>query len=266
MRKRIVCFLLCTFLLAEKINADIPKDLMFHNEPIDALCFFNFEGKDLDLQHCGLAKEKYLVKGHDSSLLAKGYIGFNWQDPLFPDSAQGYSYYKFFSAGENQYWLYTLNSGGGTGNFTAIHQVKRKNENTLEIKTLTGGDRCNGGLQDVTQYQDQLRFSQNLTAYDLLALASTSEPTVKAYDDLAACAICCVADAFYELDANAQLKLRYVDLGNIKDAKELPEQGALQPCFNQLLTSYIQAGKTKLTQDILHEFALKFEKTCKESK
>lgn len=263
MKIRLFLGILFSYLSIVKVCAAVPSELMFHNKPIDALCFFNLEGKEIDLEKCGLAAAKYIMKGTNSSLIAKGYIGYNWQDPKYPGSTEGYSYYKFFNSGKNIYWIYTINSGGGTGEFTAIHQVKRKNTSTLEIETLRGGDRCNGGLQDVFDVNNHLSFSQNLTAYDLIALSKKYAPKVKAYDDLAACAICCVAKAYYELTANAQLQLNYVDLGTVKNIKEMPEQGRFQSCFNQLLASYVVAGKTKLKQNMLDEFAAKFNQTCK---
>ncbi|MCW8416713.1 hypothetical protein OQJ18_14380 [Fluoribacter dumoffii] len=263
MKIKTFLLLLCSPLLAPKINAAVPPALMFHNKPVDALCFFNFEGKEIDLERCGLAKTKYGVKGHNSNLMAKGYIGYNWQDPEDPGPAEGYSYYKFFSAGKNLYWVYTINSGGGTGEFTTLYQVKRKNTTTLEAEMLIGGDRCNGGIQNVSLENHHLIFSQNLTAFDFIALSKTSAPQLKAYDDLAACAICCVAEAYYELNSDAKLQLNYVDLGTVNDIKEMPEQGALQPCFNQLLVAYAAGGKRKLKQNMLDEFAAKFMNTCK---
>ncbi|WP_454782131.1 hypothetical protein [Legionella sp. WA2022007384] len=258
-------FCLFSYLFAGEIGAAIPADFMFHNKPVDALCFFNMEGNEIDLNQCGLAKEKYVMKGQNSKLIEKGYIGYNWQDPQFSDSAQGYSYYKFFNAGEKLYWLYTINSGGGTGDFTAIHLVKRKEADILDLETLAGGDRCNGGLQDVSEVHNHLSFSQNLTAYDLVALSKASPPKIKAYDDLAACAICCVAKAYYKVNSDAQLKLDYVDLGTIADSKEMPDQGALQSCFNQLLFTYVATGNIKLKQNTLDELVAKFYQTCKKS-
>ncbi|KTD40227.1 hypothetical protein Lpar_1544 [Legionella parisiensis] len=263
MQMRMSRFFLFSCLFAAKINAAVPVDLMFHNKPIDPLCFFNIDGKTIDLKQCGQEKEKYVIKGHNSQLIAQGYIGYNWQDPQFPDSAEGYSYYRFFNAGENLYWLYTINSGGGTGNFTSIHRVKRKNTDTLEVETLVDGDRCNGGLQDVAEINNHLNFSQNLTAYDLIALSKNLDPKVKAYDDLAACAICCVAKAYYKVNSNMQLKLSYVDLGATEETQEMPDQGALQSCFNHLIASYVTAGKTQLKQDMLDGLAAKFKQTCK---
>ena len=133
-----------------------------------------------------------------------GYIGYSWQDPEFQGETEGYSYYKYFNAGKDLYWLYTINSGGGTGSFTAIHLVKRTTPTNLEVKTLFSGDRCNGGVQDVTEANNQLTFSVNLTVYDLVALSKKYSSAIRPYDDLAACAVCCIAKAFFEVDSNAQ--------------------------------------------------------------
>lgn len=154
-------------------------------------------------------------------LIKKGFTGYDWQDPL-NSATQGYSYYKIFNAGNHRYWIYTVNNGGGSGDFTAIQLIKRKNANTLETKAITRGDRYNGGLQNVSEKNSQLTFSANLTAYDFINPAENHNSSTKAYDDLAACAVCCVAKAFYTVSANTKPQLQYIALGNIKNAKEMP--------------------------------------------
>lgn len=245
------------------IYASVPKELMFHNKPIDALCFFNMKdnSNETNLNQCGRTKEKYTVTGRENKLIEKGYIGYNWHDSATPGAIQGYSYYKYFNAGDNQYWLYTVNSGGGSGEFTAVYLLKRKNTDTLEIKVLSAGDRCNGGLQDVAELNNELSFSVNLTAYDFITLAKKTSPSVKPYDDLAACAVCCVAKAYYKLKLNEQPQLNYVALENM-NAEEMPQQGTRQPCFNKLLASYGAAGKAQLKQNLLDEFAVQFNQKC----
>lgn len=248
------------YLVVATINAATPDDLMFNNKPIDALCFSNPEGNRIQLNQCGLAKEKYVMKGANSALIRKGYIGYDWQSP--EDSAEGYSYYKFFDAGNNLYWLYTINNGGGSGQFSGLNLVKRKSPNELDIQNLAGGDRCNGGLQDVSESNNQLTFSINLTAYDLVILSKKASSKLNAYEDLAACAVCCVGKAFYEVRVGAKPKLNYVDLVVESNSDEMPQQGSLQPCFNKLLSSYITSGKTKLKPDMLDELAVQFNQTC----
>jgi hypothetical protein len=260
--RRLGYFLFLSLFLTT-IYANVPENLMFHNKPIDALCFFNMDmsSKEINLNQCGLAKGTYTVTGRENNLIEKGYIGYNWHDSATPGVIQGYSYYKFFNAGNNQYWLYTVNNGGGSGEFTTLYLLKRKNTHTLEIKTLSAGDRCNGGLQDVAELNNELSFSVNLTAYDFITLAKKSPPSIKAYDDLAACAVCCIAKAYYKLKLNEQPKLNYVALGSM-NAEEMPQQGIHQPCFNKLLASYPASGKAQLKQNSLDEFAVQFNQKC----
>jgi len=264
MKIKIISGFVCSSLFSAALYATVPPDLIFKNKPIDALCFNISEGNPstIDLNNCGLTKEKYILKGSDKSLIQKGYIGYNWQDPEFQGATQGYSYYKIFNAGNHQYWLFTVNNGGGSGSFTSIYWVKRKNAETLEIKALSGGDRCDGGLQDVSEVNNTLTYSVNLTAYDFITLSPKYAPKLQAYDNLAACAVCCVAKAFYEVSTNTPPQLKYVDLGKNKNPEEMPDQGTYQSCFNQLFSSYVSLGETQLKQNKLDEFAIKFNQRC----
>lgn len=244
--------------------AAVPNDLSFNQKPIDALCFFNMQGltNPINLKDCGLSKYKYSIKGKNADLIQKGYIGYDWVDPTTPTVSHGYSYYRFFEAGNHAYWLYTVNSGGGTGDFTAVYWVKRKTATMLEMKQLANGDRCNGGIQNVFDKNHNLNYSVNLTAYDFFALANVQLPKIRAYDDLASCAVCCVAKAYYVTDADATPRLNYIDLGNTKNPEEMPQQGVLQSCFNKLFTSYVASGNNKFKPQVLKEFTDKFQKTC----
>lgn len=258
--------ILLSFLFSSIAIAAVPKDLMFNNQPIDALCFFNLDNHSptMNLNECGLKKSNYSNKGLNEQLISKGYIGYDWQDPEFHGETQGYIYYKYFKAGDHSYWLYTLNSGGGTGNFTSIQLVKRTGEDTLDVKNIAGGDRCNGGLQNVSEKNTQLTFSVNITAFDLISLAKNHHSSIKSYDDLAACAVCCVAKAFYVVGPNAQPKLLHVDLGHISKTEELPQQGTHQSCFNTLYASYVAKGNLKLKTNQIDEFMDKFKLQCLE--
>lgn len=237
-------------------------ELMFSGKPVDSLCFYNLpsNSKLIDLKTCGAKKENYTISGQNDDLIKKGYLGYIWKDPS--SNSQGDSYYKVFSAGANKYWVYTLNNTGGSGMFSAIHQVQQKTPDTLEIKTLMSGDRCNGGVQDVVETNNQLRFGVNLTPADFLVLANKNPNKIQAYDDLSACAVCCTARAFYELDPSLNLKLSYIDLGEDADIENMPNQGKYQECFNKLLASSISKKETKLNPQKFNEFVEQFNKSC----
>lgn len=256
MKKTLITLILSQFALTS-IYAMPSRDMMFADKPIDSLCFdFQEKTNTIDLQNCG-AKNRHLeiVKDQNDVLSKKGFIGYSWRDHSTPIS-QGFSYYKFYPAKNNHYWVYTINNGGGSGEFTDILLAKRKDENTLEIQTIASGDRCNGGIQDVVSKNHELTFSVNLTSYDLISLANNKLSSIKPYDDLAACAVCCVAKAFYTTK-DTQLKFIHVTL-NTTNVNELPEQGKYATCFNKLLA----AQNKILSQAKIKAFVTKFNRTC----
>jgi hypothetical protein len=132
--------------------------------------------------------------------------------------------------------------------------VTRKNPTTLELKSIAGGDRCNGGVQDVSVQNQRLIYSANVSAYDFLDLAKDdNQHQLKAYEDLAECAVCCVGKAFYQVDSKGNSQYQYIDLGKDVKENELPDQGKYQACFNKLLVSYA-AKNSKMNEETLAKF------------
>lgn len=254
-----------SFAYADTSNP-IPADLMFNGQPIDSLCFFkiasNTNTSTIDLSHCGAVEEKYSIIGKNAKLSKQGFIGYEWIDPSLPPGPRGHSYYQYFNAENNKYWIYTINSGGGTGEFSAVSLVKRKNAETLVVEDLMGGDRCNGGIQDVAAKNNVLAYSVNLTAYDFVMLGRPEVREIKAYDDLAACAICCVAKAYYTSHAAASAALTSIELVKYANSNEMPEQGKYQACFNRLFISYIDKNEAIFDQTRINAFVERFKRTC----
>ena len=241
----------------------IPADLMYLNKPIDSLCFFRQEGigSDIDLKKCGANENKLTIKAMNPDLSKQGYLGYDYEDKRFTPGSQGYSYYKYYPVGNNKYWVYSINNSGGTGQFTAIDWVARKDQNTLVLNAIAGGDRCNGGIQDVFEKTNTLTYSVNLTAFDLIALADKSI-TLKPYDDLAACAVCCTAKSFYTVTEITKPALDYVELSKVSDVSEMSEQGTLAACFNTFYVSYSKTHSSKLTHEQLLAFVNQFKRAC----
>lgn len=241
----------------------VPDDLMHAGKPIDSLCFFNGEKAEgtVDLRNCGAAKKHYTVVDANQSLSSKGYIGYNWKDTAAP--VQGSTYYRFFPAGNHTYWIETLNNEGGSGDFTAIYLVHRKDEHTLTLKKAADGDRCNGGIEEVSEKNKALYFSVNLTAYDVIHLGKKHPSTLKAYDDLAACAVCCTAKAFYSVSYHSKTPvLNYVNLNHFSSVSEMPDQGKYQACFNKLAFTFINKNEIRFDQEKLNQFIGKFYQAC----
>ncbi|MGQ3891684.1 hypothetical protein [Legionella sp. CNM-4043-24] len=256
---------LALVVLSMSAQASVPPDLQFSGKPIDALCFSNLEDNSdkVNLNQCGIKKDAMKIKGHNSDLLKQGFIGFDWQATNTSYPSQGSSYYKWFEAGHQAFWVYTLNNGGGSGDFTAINQVKRLSPNKLQVKTIASGDRCNGGIQDVSVNDTRLSFSVNLTAADFLSLAGDNPHNLQAYDDLSACAVCCTAKAFYEVGSSLDPRLSWIDFsGHGTNLEEMPQQGKYQACFNKLFARYVSKGTVKLNTAQLKQFVKDFNTGC----
>jgi len=239
----------------------VPSALMYQGKPIDSLCFFDMESESntIQLKNCGVAKQKLQTQEGNADLIKQGFIGYN----LIGDGQpQGSTYYKAFDAGNNQFWIYGINNGGGSGDFTTISLVKRTSDTTLSVKTIASGDRCNGGIVDPQAKNHHLNFAVSMTAFDILELSGQNPHKLKAYDDLAACAVCCAANAHYDLDNQSKLTLQYVELNDVNDPKEMSDQGKYQACFNNLFATYVSKGQRKLDQAQLQQFAKAFNESC----
>lgn len=252
-----------------KIPANFPSQLLYEGKPIDPLCFETSDESNsvASLKECGIkSSPSKKITGYNDGLLDKGYIGYDyaWTDNDTPDnSARNYSYYKWVGETNGSHIVYTLNNTGGSGQFSSIVLVKR-NENTLQIKSLTGGDRCNGGISDVTLKDNLLTYSQNMTPYDFLELSKNNPQQLKAYNDLDACAACCAGSLIIERDLLKSIDKENpiaVDLSDdYQPASENDKK--YQVCFDKLYTNYIKNGKKQLSFKELQEFIATFNKEC----
>src|SRR5438045_4019205 len=91
------CFF-CLSAYSKNVDTSVPADLMYAGKPIDSLCFLANKEDIIDLNKCGLKKEKYTLNGLDNDLIKKGYIGYNWKDTSTSYSSEGSTYYKIFPA------------------------------------------------------------------------------------------------------------------------------------------------------------------------
>ncbi len=251
-----------------------PTELMYQGKPIDSLCLFQMEGSKggVDLKHCGLHTQKgEVITGKNKTLIKQGFLGYNFgfktKESVSPG---GYSYYKVVGQVGQAVVVETVNNGGGTGSFSLLSLVRREGDK-LNIEVLTGGDRCNGGLELVsergTQHPQYLEYGIRLTPYALLTLSRDNPHHLKAYDDLADCAICCIATARVErpLDPNFSKveHLLYIqtqqDLLNESPATPAPKY---QACFNQLLKQHSQKNHGKFDEKQLALFTHEFNAQC----
>lgn len=246
---------------------NFPKDLLYQDKPIDGLCFYQSENPsaEIPLSKCGLnAGTDQKATGQNQSMLAKGFVGYDYntftdgkKSPL-PDA---YSYYKVLGSKDNVYILYALNNTGGTGQFTNIFLVRRDGD-SIRVSSIAAGDRCNQGIADAQVSNQQLSYTIYITPADFLSLANDNPFNLKPYDDLDACASCCIAQAAFQIDLKGTEVNPQLVAVNIAEPSGQEEQSSFQTCFNNLVSDYQKQGKLHLNEQQFDEFVRTFNQEC----
>lgn len=257
-----------------KTAEKVPSELMYNGKPIDPICLFEIENAKakVDLSKCGLnLKKGYQVADQNKKLIAEGFVGYNytWKLNNAMDMG-GYSYYKVLGYVGHAVLVQTINKTGGTGSFSFLSLVKREGDDFIKVTVLNGGDRCNGSLVDAKRVgkgaNERVVYSVSITPYDFLTLSDDNPYSVKAYDDLSACAVCCAGKAVYERSIGknfANEKLLYVDVSTY--LQNIGHSQASQPdqiCFDKVLAVYGHKNHGKLDPKQLSLFTHEFNKTC----
>ncbi len=261
-------------LLFSSLNYAMPRSenltaLTYQGMPIDSLCLFETDQsrETVTLKNCGLkAREGRVLTGKNKQLMSQGFEGYDYDWTIAGSvNTRGYSYYKSYGKVGKSVIVQLINNSGGTGTFTSLSLVKRWGDE-LHVVHLNGGDRCNGGLNDVQRVGDNLIYRVNLTAFDVLMFGHDNPHGLKAYDDLGSCAICCVARAVYLRHLGSDFsneKLLHVDLiPNTKREGQSPYEPRYQTCFDDLLRKYGRKNNNKLDDKQLVRFAHQFNMQC----
>lgn len=258
------------------VNESFPRALIFKGKPVDPLCFYqtgeNHHTDLVQLQTCGLHREHgRSLREKNTHLTDQGYFGyeFSWDMDSGP-AMQGYSYYKPIGQVDSSILVQTINNGGGTGRFTTLSLVQRIGD-ALQIKELSSGDRCNHGLEHASIVQssggDSIIYGVRITPFDFITLSHQNTNHLKAYDDLDACAACCMGVAVFSRtfkDINHD-KLNYIDLTGVNIPVENSQDISgvkYQNCFNQVLSTFKKNTGNQLSPDDLNHFIKQFNHTC----
>ncbi len=175
---------------------------------------------------------------------------------------QPYDSYEVLGRSGERFVVAAQWNGGGTGRFDNLMIVRREgNRLTLEKSLLKGGDRCNGGLSNVSVRDGVLRWSENNTPYDLVARGGIRKLADK---DLESSANSCVAtrNMAYHLDGGTTRLMSVSLLSGIADRAGWTERYTYQHCFNAYYNGYIARGRAKLADADIAQFAKGFSETC----
>lgn len=267
----IYIFLLLPMSAGAAPRNNLPMELMYRGKPIDPLCLFEIEHRIgvVDLSVCGLGNKKKSILGRNKQLISQGFVGYDYSMQVGgTDRFRGYSYYKSLGTFRDSVIVQTINNSGGTGAFSFLNIVQRDG-NRIKISVLNGGDRCNGSIVDLqrqgTGDNEYLVYGVQLTPYDVLMLTKDNPFKLKAYDDLSACALCCVGTAVFQRHIGAdfsQEKLLYVDVSTYLQNIASSSPQHYQACFDRLLSKYGKKNNGKLDAQQLLLFTHEFNAQC----
>ncbi len=271
---------------AETPNA-LPPGLLVDGAPIDPFCFAiseNLESglKDVPVKDC---KSEDMIPGEH---FAKGPVSFGVNYDYAGEAhsmSAPYMLYQFVGQdltlppseakepvslpGLNKEFPIILYSNtGGTGNFSTLLWVKRDGDFIKPVRTVAGGDRCNGGV--VSAYLDgkTLRHEQNITPYDLIVLGGPSErpsiQNVEAYKEIEACAACCSGTAEFKDDEFTRVKLTPDLAESLRKGipQRLDSGWSKQICFDKKVLALYDANKTEFTKKEWETFIQQVEGEC----
>lgn len=235
------------------------SDFTYKGKPIDPMCLsqdLEEEGEAISLAECTGS-----VGACDATMAENGL-------ETFPDGSIGYTFkctdgcmrppfvsYKYLGMTDGLFAVQTHESGGGTGYFSGVHLYAIDGDKLIRRKTLGAGDRCNGGISDVAVKDGVLRYSVNVTPFDLVELAGGNDAGFVAYEDIQACAACCVGTAEYTGDT-----LTGVTLSDDAAVEPGDAQGA-DTCFSKVYDAAFRQSPA-LDTARLQKFGRDFDAAC----
>ena len=242
----------------------------FRGQPIDASCVRSIMGPDSKEKTADLARCARRLAREEEEARRKAKIAGDEGDP----DAEGQSDYKVQARSGDLFAVDTTFGAGGSGAYAGAEEdfgvsIMRLSKDKLTlVKILGNGDRCTGGATTESVKGAVLRWSENLTPSDVIALGRGKDGLV---DGLASGPASCVATRDLEYDL-ATDKTRWVSLrltGEDTDVsaktKLLDESEggeAHESCFSRLYNSYVRSHRLVLTPAMVTQFAAGFERTC----
>ena len=171
-----------------------PRPLLIDGKPINPLCLLPISDETgqstrISLNNCGsdIIVRDYASRGPE-------WIGFSYTDKNEPIAERTAEYnYRYVGQIGEKAILFSNYSGGGSGHFTSLVALKRRDATNFEFSEIAGGDRCNGAISNITIQDNRLYFDQVLTPWMLMQLGLV--PENPAFDGLASSATSCVATA-----------------------------------------------------------------------
>jgi hypothetical protein len=245
--------------------ADLPQDLQYSNQPIHPLCIDKLLMPEGDAKLADLSKcpdmSVYVSGGDEESTWPRtnpeGFFAYGYKYKDGDES--GYINYKYIGTVGDKHLILVYQNTGGTGQFSYLIWVMRK-ENALAVTDrIAGGDRCNGGIHDARLEEGKAVYTVNITPPDILDIAKNNPRQLKAYEDLEASAASCFFTATFEDQKLVSVKLNE---DKAEDTAGWTEGYTYQSCFNKVYNDYVDRKELELDSAKIKEFTDKFNSTC----
>ena len=215
----------------------------------------------LDLGRCEAEQDKSKITRRENWVQVDGSPSGGMSIP--------YDSYEVIARDGSQFVIATDWSGGGTGKFTDLAIVRKRDAALLLEKSLLHEtDRCNGGLDNPRVEGDKLFWSEDITSNDVVRFGD--ERFSNLYSQLDHGAANCVATRNMEYDfASGQSRFISITLTGrfyLPPSKFLNDEfgagNAYQHCFNEYYNGFVKRGQTELGPSALKEFAQGFKRVC----
>lgn len=238
-----------------------PAELVYNGKPLDPMCVMGAaEPSGINLTECtgSVNKTPDTMSAKGLETFEDGSIGYTFD---CEDGCMRPPFISYEAIGQTPegFVLKVTSSGGGTGVFSDVRVVNIEGD-LLKQNVLNGGDRCNGGIDKVSIFKKVvIRYGQYITPYDMVEMTGGNTAGYEAYDDISACAACCIGTRQF---ADSEIESVTFTAGDVS-----PEgMGPVDTCFYGLYNDIVRAGNLTLDTDQLNEFGENFAKRCSDLK
>ena len=245
----------------------LPESLLFNGKPVPPYCFSQMDEQDVIFVNCDLMEGLQIMDDadamHDDG--RDGVVSASYRNVEF-DSYGGFDHYKYLGSSNGLDYVLYVSSGGGSGVFSSVLGLKRDGD-VLNIADVMGvGDRCNGGDTGTSKVTAEgVIVVTNITPYDLISLPyEDGTPYVEAYQEIDACAVCCVGEVSVLNGQIIQVDISEVYTTPSYSASQNPD--GMQACLDKLIKAQQDQGQVSLSLDAVNAFVKKFETQCVMSK
>lgn len=205
---------------------------------------------------------------------SKGLIGYEYtlEEGAYELPGPYYCFYKHITNIEkHKHLIWVESAGGGTGRWSTLFILERKDNFIQNIGEIISGDRACGGMINVTHKNGNLEMIRYATPSEIycmcLKLINPQHPLLSLDNKLSFAAQDYAGKVFLKGNVSGEFKpykIRLDPLGfyqqDITDKKLHTwlntEEYSLQPFFDTLIIQKLESGITELDEKAMKQFAL----------